>query len=137
MNDRRCFEALDRTFRDLFDCPDDLFGRKTVILGGDFRQTLPVKKNASKQEIVGSSITQSYLWRHFDVISLTENMRLQQNHMTPQQRQDMQEFSQWLLDIGNGHTGEPDSADPKNIAWVKIPEAYCIPESTTTNRIHL
>lgn len=57
MNDRRCFEALDRTLRDIFDCPNDLFGKKSIILGGDFRQTLPVKKNASKQEIIASSIT--------------------------------------------------------------------------------
>ena len=129
MNDRRCFEALDRTFRDLFDCPNDLFGKKTVILGGDFRQTLPVKKNATKHEIVASSITQSYLWQHFDVIFLRENMRLQRPSMSRQERESMQKFSQWLLDVGNGHIGEPDPSDPENTSWVTILEAYCIPDS--------
>ena len=103
--------ALDRTFRDLFDCPNDLFGKKTVILGGDFRQTLPVKKNATKHEIVASYITQSYLWQHFDVIFLRENMRLQRPSKSIQERENMQNFSQWLLDVGNGHIGEPDPTD--------------------------
>ena len=44
MNDQRCFEALDRTLRDIIDTPDSLFGEKPVVLSGDFRQTLPVKK---------------------------------------------------------------------------------------------
>ena len=35
MNDRRCFEALDITLRDLLDSPDAFFGGKTVVLGGD------------------------------------------------------------------------------------------------------
>ena len=76
MNDRRCFEALDRTLRYILDSPDHLFGKKTVILGGDFRQTLHVKKNASKEEIIASSITKSYIWPYFDDICLKENMRL-------------------------------------------------------------
>lgn len=69
MNDRKCFEALDRTLRDILDAPNVLFGKKTVILGGDFKHTLPVKKNAPKQEIIASSITFSYLWPHFKVPS--------------------------------------------------------------------
>ncbi|GJW31530.1 DNA helicase [Tanacetum coccineum] len=36
MNDRRCFEALDRTLRDLMNEPETLFEGKTVVLGGDF-----------------------------------------------------------------------------------------------------
>ena len=44
MNDRRCFEALDRTLKDVLNNSEQLFGGKTVMLGGDFRQTLLVKK---------------------------------------------------------------------------------------------
>nr|GEV27327.1 DNA helicase [Tanacetum cinerariifolium] len=50
MNDRRCFESLDRTLRDLLDEPNRLFGGKTVMLDGDFRQTLSVRKSASNNE---------------------------------------------------------------------------------------
>nr|GEU39154.1 reverse transcriptase domain-containing protein [Tanacetum cinerariifolium] len=35
MNDRRCFEALDRTLRDLMSAPEIIFEGKTFILGGD------------------------------------------------------------------------------------------------------
>ncbi|GKC15123.1 DNA helicase [Tanacetum coccineum] len=40
MNDKRCFEALDRTLRDILNVPEKLFGGKTIVLGGDFRRTL-------------------------------------------------------------------------------------------------
>ena len=49
MNDRRCFETLDRTLRDILTNPYNPFGGKTVMLGGDFRQTLPVKKKRQSQ----------------------------------------------------------------------------------------
>ncbi|GKA35542.1 DNA helicase [Tanacetum coccineum] len=52
MNDRRYFDALDMTLRDILDVPNKLFGGKTVMLGCDFRETLRVKKNASRNEII-------------------------------------------------------------------------------------
>ncbi|GKF11538.1 DNA helicase, partial [Tanacetum coccineum] len=48
MDNRRSFETLDRTLRDLMNVSDLIFRGKTVVLGGDFRQTLPVKKGAGK-----------------------------------------------------------------------------------------
>lgn len=44
MNNKKCFEALDRYMKDIMDNPNMLFGGKSVVLGGDFRQTLPVSK---------------------------------------------------------------------------------------------
>ncbi|GJW55602.1 MAK10-like protein [Tanacetum coccineum] len=75
MNDRQCFETLDKTLKDILDTSNKLFGSKTVMLGGDFRQTLLVKKSASRTEIISSSIAESYLWRSFKLFVLTENMR--------------------------------------------------------------
>ncbi|GJX19649.1 DNA helicase [Tanacetum coccineum] len=40
-NDRRCFEALDSCLKDVLDNPNTLFGGKSIMPGGDFRQTLP------------------------------------------------------------------------------------------------
>nr|GEV38633.1 DNA helicase [Tanacetum cinerariifolium] len=53
MNNRRCFETLDRTLRDILDTTNKLFGGKPIMLGGDFRQTLPVKKSASRDGVLG------------------------------------------------------------------------------------
>ncbi|GKD45550.1 DNA helicase, partial [Tanacetum coccineum] len=127
MNDRRCFETLDRTLRDILDEPNRLFGGKTVMLGGDFRQTLPVKKSATRDDIIRSSVAKSYIWHHFKVHYLTENMRLNHNHLQLIDRQKVSIFAQWLLDIGNGHIGTPDESDPENTSWINIPDEYCIP----------
>ncbi|XP_076950777.1 uncharacterized protein LOC143623852 [Bidens hawaiensis] len=51
MSNRKCFEALDRSLKDILDNNKDPFGGKSILLGGDFRQTLPIRKNASKSEI--------------------------------------------------------------------------------------
>ncbi|GJR63532.1 DNA helicase [Tanacetum coccineum] len=126
MNDRRCFETLDRTLKDIMDRPDQLFGGKSVILGGDFRQTLPVKKGASKLEIVASSLAESQLWHHFKVCILRENMRLAQPGKSQEELSLTRAFAEWLLDIGNGNIGEPDTADPQNSSWVHIPKAFSI-----------
>ncbi|GJR22043.1 DNA helicase [Tanacetum coccineum] len=128
MNDRRCFETLDRTLRDILDEPNRLFEGKTVMLGGDFRQTLPVKKSATRDDIIRSSVAKSYIWHHFKVHYLTENMRLNHNHLQLIDRQKVSIFAQWLLDIGNGHIGTPDESDPENTSWINIPDEYCIPK---------
>ncbi|XP_061367493.1 uncharacterized protein LOC133310559 [Gastrolobium bilobum] len=69
-----CFEALDRTLRDVLSCVDMPFGGKVVVLGGDFRQILPVIPNGSRQDIVHATINSSYLWSHCHLLSLTKNM---------------------------------------------------------------
>ncbi|XP_026458363.1 uncharacterized protein LOC113358855 [Papaver somniferum] len=53
-----------------------LFGKKPLVLGGDFRQILPVIEEGTREDIVNASISKSRLWKHFTVFELTENMRL-------------------------------------------------------------
>nr|GFA89717.1 DNA helicase [Tanacetum cinerariifolium] len=105
MNDRRCFETLDRCLRDILDSPHTLFGGCNIMLGGDFRLTLGVKKKASKPEIINTSITSSYLWEGFKIYTLTQNMRLYQSDLTEAQKQCLYQFSTWLLNIGDGNIG--------------------------------
>ncbi|XP_031116779.1 uncharacterized protein LOC116020446 [Ipomoea triloba] len=67
MMHKHCFEALDKTMRDLMRYSDPhsvhkTFGGKTVLLGGDFRQILPVVPKGSRQDIVSAAINSSYLW---------------------------------------------------------------------------
>ncbi|KAJ1270576.1 hypothetical protein BS78_06G062800 [Paspalum vaginatum] len=67
VNHKHCFEALDRTLKDIMASKDSSlstkqFGGITVALGEAFRQTLPVLPNARKQEILSASIRRSHLW---------------------------------------------------------------------------
>ncbi len=89
-----CFEALDRTFQDLRNCPKR-FGGLTMVFGGDFQQILPVVPSGSRAEIVNASLQKSSLWNDMQILKLEENMRLRHS---PEDTS----FSQWLLDIGHG-----------------------------------
>ncbi|GJZ76324.1 DNA helicase, partial [Tanacetum coccineum] len=127
MNDRRCFEVLDRTLRDILNAPFSLFGGKSVLLGGDFCQTLPVKKGASKMEVISSCISESELWSSFKVFTLKENMRLARPDISLEERSLVNSFASWLLDIGDGKIGEADEKDLENTSWIDIPPQYCVP----------
>ncbi|KAF7807930.1 ATP-dependent DNA helicase PIF1 [Senna tora] len=70
MAHRHCFEALDRTLRDIMksqnpELSQHPFGGKVVVFGGDFRQILPVIPRASRQDIVLASLNDSYLWSSY------------------------------------------------------------------------
>jgi hypothetical protein len=80
-NHKYYFEALDRTLRDILTDTNPAtqnlyFGGKTVVFGGDFRQTLLVIQNSMKQQILQASIVNSYLWKKCTLMHLLENMRL-------------------------------------------------------------
>jgi hypothetical protein len=77
MTHRYAFEALDRTLRDVLNNRDEVFGGKVVVLSGDFRQILPVVKNATAAETVDASLRASPLWSSFKIQRLTINMRVQ------------------------------------------------------------
>ena len=47
MQHKFCFEAVDRTLRDIRSNSDVLFGGLPAILEGDFAQILPVVKNGN------------------------------------------------------------------------------------------
>ncbi|XP_071699758.1 uncharacterized protein [Rutidosis leptorrhynchoides] len=83
MVNKMCIEALDRFIRDICrqsnpDSMDTLFGGKTVVFGGDFRQILHVIQKV--------------------------NMRLCGIETDANTRS----LAQWILDIGNGDVGESE-----------------------------
>src|SRR3954469_3830764 len=80
MAHKHAFEALDRTLKDVmskYGNSKEIFGGKVVVFGGDFRQILPVVPRGSRSDIVHSAINASYIWRSVEVLTLTQNMRLQ------------------------------------------------------------
>ncbi|XP_061364451.1 uncharacterized protein LOC133307903 [Gastrolobium bilobum] len=121
-----CFEALDRTLRDVLRFNDtnyvDMpFGGKVVVLGGVFRQILHVIPNGSRQDIVHETINSSYLWSHCHLLSLTKNMRLNSGSST-NNLLEIKEFFEWLLKIGDGDLG--DDVDGESI--ITIPDELLI-----------
>ncbi|XP_075079773.1 uncharacterized protein LOC142165026 [Nicotiana tabacum] len=126
MMHKYCFEALDRTLRDFlrFKDPSNLdrpFGGKTIVLGGDFRQILLVITKGARQEIVKATLNSSYLWPHCQVLKLTTNMRLQGN-ISGADLDDLKEFSDWILAIGDGNIG----CSIDGIEKVEIPDDLLI-----------
>nr|GEU39852.1 ATP-dependent DNA helicase PIF1-like [Tanacetum cinerariifolium] len=78
MTQQYAFEALDITLRDIlgFKCPEKrskFFGGMTVLLGGDFRQILPVIPKAKRPEIVQACINRSELWKYCKVLAVGDD----------------------------------------------------------------
>ncbi|XP_038720029.1 uncharacterized protein LOC120012664 [Tripterygium wilfordii] len=137
---RYCFEALDRTMRDIL-CDNDgrdserLFGGKTILLGGDFRQILPVVAKGTRSDTVNACISRSYLWKHCDIHLLTINMRLSLTGLDPSTQQLMKDFSSWILGIGNGTIECSSSkASRDDEMWINLPQHLLL--ESLDNHIH-
>ncbi|XP_033133939.1 uncharacterized protein LOC103833495 [Brassica rapa] len=109
MTHKHAFEALDKTLKDIMSrknppAKEMTFGGKTILLGGDFRQILPVIPQGSRADTVLASISHSYLWDSCIKFTLKVNMRV---------NQDEKEFSEWLLKVGEGQSqsSEEDEDD--------------------------
>ncbi|PNY15928.1 ATP-dependent DNA helicase PIF1 [Trifolium pratense] len=122
MMNRYCFEAFDRTMKDVMSKVDKNnnskpFGGKVVVLGGDFRQILPVVRKGSRGDIVNRTICSSKLWMHCNVLNLTKNMRLKSDS-TDKAQAELKEFADWILKIGDGLLNSDDNGE----AQIQIPE---------------
>jgi hypothetical protein len=103
--------AVDRLLKDLMN--NNLpFGGKVILLGGDFRQCLPVVKHANRVVIVQSSIKYSQLWTSFEQLKLESNMRSDGDKI----------FSNWLIKLGDGKLRNEEEA-------VEIPSELVIKDS--------
>lgn len=106
-NGLRC---IDKLLRDIMSC-DTSFGGKVLVLGGDFRQTLPVVPRGSRTEIIETCIKSSRLWNQFQQFSLSTNMRSEGQH----------EHNQWLLSVGSGSL--PQTAGIYEDDTIQIPDS--------------
>ncbi|KAG5528988.1 hypothetical protein RHGRI_029599 [Rhododendron griersonianum] len=91
MAKKQTIEALDTMLQDITN-NHNLFGGKVVVLGGDFRQVLPVIPKGTREDCVNASLIKSYIWQHLNKYKLKTNMRAQ---FDPS-------FSEFLLRVGNG-----------------------------------
>ena len=126
MNNKFCFEALDKSLQDLKNNYYQPFGGLTVVLGGDFRQILPLITSGTKEHIIDATITNSYLWPYFEILTLTENMRLNQHNISTQEKYEITKFSKWILSIGNGTADGIKDVENEDATWIKIPQKYIL-----------
>lgn len=127
MTNCMCFEALDRTLRDILLVDDpalaDLpFGGVVVVLGGDLRQILPVIEGGSRAQVVSATITNSPLWHSMTVLNLTENMRLVVPGAIIALQHEITLFSDWVLDLGEGKLSAVPRNNEAGSTWIDIPE---------------
>ncbi len=47
---------------------EKIFGGKTMVLGGDFQQILPVVRKGGQGDIVNASLPRSHLWQHVTIL---------------------------------------------------------------------
>ncbi|XP_028767101.1 uncharacterized protein LOC114724813 [Neltuma alba] len=140
MVQRYCIEAFDRTLKDIMhsNLP---FGGKCIVMGGDFRQILPVIPKGTRATIVNASINSSYLWNHCRIFKLTKNMRLRKTNSS-NDRERLEWFSNWLLNIGDGKIGQSkdgvaDIEIPKQLLLTNYDNAlHAIVHSTYPDLLH-
>jgi hypothetical protein len=126
MNNRFCFKALDRSIQDVLKTPDgrelnNPFGGKSVLLGGDFRQILPVIPGGTKEEIINASFSSSSLWSTFTFFTLNQNTRLSADGLSPDQKEELRQFAKWIILIGEGQLCDLAVPDDQDATFIKIP----------------
>ncbi|CAN1179602.1 ATP-dependent DNA helicase PIF1 [Linum perenne] len=128
---RLSFEAVDRTLCDLMNTPlsgpqYSPFGGKTVLLGGDFRQTLSVVPKGSREDNINASLPRSYLWNFCTLLHLHVNMRISSLPINTLPIFGGMQFSDWVLAIGNG-TLLAEAFLPSIAAdWITVPSKFLI-----------
>ncbi|XP_058122816.1 ATP-dependent DNA helicase PIF1-like [Anopheles coustani] len=100
MSSRYALEAVDRPLQDIVGVRRP-FGGKVGLLCGDFRQILPIVPRGTDAQVVQHCIKRIPLWHLFYVLRLWVNMRVQKVP-NAQDANDVQEFADFLLRIGEG-----------------------------------
>ncbi|KAK9050793.1 hypothetical protein SSX86_030238 [Deinandra increscens subsp. villosa] len=118
MAKRHAIEAVNRTLQDIIGVRLP-FGGKIVVMGGDFRQVLPVVKRGTRAQIVDASLRMSPLWSLTRVMRLTINMRALNDPW----------FSDFLLRVGNGTEESIEGS------FIRIPDSMTIPSTIRENSI--
>ena len=120
MISKTAFHCIDRCLQDI--CNNEVpFGGKTVLLGGDFRQTLPIPNRHIPEHVTNMCITSSHLWPIIHKLQLNINMRAQQD---PQ-------FAHFLLQLGNGNI--PLKEDQPFLNSIALPQQIIVNDNIAHN----
>ncbi|CAI0625641.1 unnamed protein product [Linum tenue] len=103
-----------------------LFGGKTVLLGGDFRQTLPVIPDSGREQTIESSLTRSEIWSSFTLLRLKRNMRLSNSSINESTISHGLTFREWVLALGDGRLPTKRFKEDTPSDWIKIPDMFLV-----------
>ena len=112
------FEALDRTLQDIRG-NKQLMGGMTLLLAGEFRQTLPIVSRGTPADELKACLKASYLWPNIKKLRLTTNVRVNLHGDDT-----ASQFAATLLTLGNGQT-------PANDGLISIPTTLAEVVKTT------
>ncbi|KAK1385551.1 ATP-dependent DNA helicase [Heracleum sosnowskyi] len=126
LNHKHVFEAVDRSFHDIMRHEDKInltkpFGGKTVLLGGDFRQILPVFPGKGRADIVMASINNLYLWEDCVVFKLDQNMKIEIGAPPVTISGEKISYADWVINVGDGKAQTVSSTDDGDSCWLQIP----------------
>ncbi|XP_074301238.1 uncharacterized protein LOC141632606 [Silene latifolia] len=129
MAKRQNVESLDLLLMDLCD-PDQLFGGKVVVFGGDFRQTMPVLPRKSQKEVVEGSMVSSHIWPKLIKFMLSENIQAKcdaefANFLLALSNRELQTKESEFITLSEGIVKAPsgNEQDPiGDLCYVKFPE---------------
>ena len=123
MGHRNIFECIDRSLQDVRrnNYP---FGGMTVLLGGDWRQILPVIRHGSRAQIVAATLKNSFLWPSVTTMHLSQNMRI----INCGETSDSSNFSQFLDHLGSGKLNVEEEGEFK----VRLPPKFFLRNNTLT-----
>jgi len=116
MAHKRALEALNSTLQDLRN-NNSLMGGTTVLLAGDFRQTLPVIPRSTPADELNACLKASHLWRSVETLKLSTNMRVQLSGGNSL----AEAFSNHLLHLGNGQI----AYEVEHPGFIKFPHGFC------------
>ena len=100
--------AVDQCLQDITGVAANL----EVILGGDFRQVLPVVPQVPPSVVIDACLKKSPLWPLFRQHQLIQNMCT---------RPGEQEFARWLIQLGNGTLKADIDTGVADIVKIHVP----------------
>ncbi|XP_057381787.1 uncharacterized protein LOC130704353 [Daphnia carinata] len=116
-------DAIDKLFRKVTKS-SVAFGGKVLLLGGDFRQCLPVIKHGNRVKIVELTTKSSRTWSDILKLRLSRNMRT---------AADSVEFANWLIHLGNSTHSRTASLGPDAI---EIPQDFLLDGHTEESLVN-
>ncbi|CAN0899113.1 hypothetical protein LINGRAHAP2_LOCUS20076 [Linum grandiflorum] len=102
------------------------FGGKTVLLGEDFCQTLPVITGGSRSDCLNANLTRSPLWPLCKLLRLSTNMRINSSPANSKPIFGDLLFAEWVLAIGDGTLAPPSGNGFITPNSVIIPQQFIV-----------